>query len=467
MKLEKEIKFAAGSGLQAEIDLHSGGLHIIGNDEQEANVLIEMESNTGLKEGEEISQYVETDFDEENNTLEIRQTEKHLKAVLKNLKITLTVPRDSKISARSVNGGIKTESIENDQEYELTNGGVKSVGCIGRLEVHSTNGGIKVLNHEGDLELEQKNGGISILDSKGKMELMNKNGGVKLNHCRGELELKHQNGGIKILNAGFTAADIETVNSGIYYEFEEIEAGTFNFKNSHGKISVFVPASLEYDIRARTRRGKVMIGLDKSYEQSGDDKKEFKLVNGSGSVNIDIESKLGGILLMDKMHRQEDLEGKFSHKIEVLLKEKIIPTLENLTAENAPKIQKKINKMNEKLSNIEIDIPDIEDKVKNILSQISETITVTLDDSAEDIEKYKDAAINKVNKSWDNISDYVAKKKGDVESEINKQSGNIKKNKEEEVKERSRLKILELLEQGKITPDDAEKLLRALNGGKE
>ena len=171
---------------------------------------------------------------------------------------------------------------------------------------------------------------------------------------------------------------------------------------------------------------------------------------------------------MDKMHRQEDLEGKVSHKIEVLLKEKIIPTLENLTAENAPKIQKKINKMSEKLSNIEIDIPDIEEKVKNILSQISDTMTITLDDNTEeDIEKYKDAAINKVNKSWDNISDYVAQKKSDVETGINKQSGNIKKNKEEEVNERSRMKILELLEQGKITPDDAEKLIRALNGSKE
>jgi len=323
------------------------------------------------------------------------------------------------------------------------------------------------LDHEGELTLEQKNGGISVMDSKGVMHLENLNGGVKLNHCRGELQLEHKNGGIKILNAGFTAADIETVNSGIYYEFEEIEAGKFNFKNSHGKISVFVPASLEYDIKARTRRGKVMIGLDKSYEQSGDDEKEFKLVNGSGSVKIDIESKLGGILLMDKMHHHEDLEGKVSHKIEVLLKEKIIPTLENLTKENAPKIQKKINKLAEKLSNIEIDIPDIEDKLKNIVSQISDTITVTIDDNAEDIEKYKDVAINKVNKTWDNISDYVAKKKSDVESEINKQTGNIKKNKEEDVKERSRMKILELLEQGKITPDDAEKLLRALNGGKE
>ena len=136
---------------------------------------------------------------------------------------------------------------------------------------------------------------------------------------------------------------------------------------------------------------------------------------------------------MDKMHRDEDMESKVTHKIEVLLKEKIIHTLENLTTENAPKIKKQIDKMAEKLSNIEIDIPDIEDKVKNIISSISESITVKYDDNAEDIEKYKDAAIDKVNKTWENISDYVAQKKSDVETEINKQAGNIKKNKEEEV----------------------------------
>lgn len=467
MKLEKEIKFAAGSGLQAEISLHSGGLHIIGNDEQESSVLIEIESITGMKEDADVSEYVETNYDEESNKLEIRQTEKHLTAIVKNLKVTVTIPQNSKISGKNVNGGIKTENIASEQEYELTNGGVKSVACKGKLEIRCVNGGVKVLNHEGELEIDQKNGGISIMDSKGKMELMNKNGGVKINHCRGELQLQHKNGGIKILNAGFTAADIETENSGIYYEFDDIEAGKFNFHNNIGKITLIIPKELEYNIRAKTQHGKVMIGLDKSYEQTGDGEKEFKLINGSGSVNIDVESKIGGITLIDNLHAHEDINGKVSRKIEALLKEKIIPTLENLTAENAPKIQKKLNKIGEKLSNIDIDIPELEGKIQNIISQISNSIHTSVGDSAEDIEKYKDVAIDKVNKTWENISDYVAKKKSDVESEISKQSGNMSKNKSEEVKERSKMKILELLEQGKITPDDAEKLLRALNGSKE
>ncbi|MCF7911289.1 MAG: hypothetical protein K9M99_02075 [Candidatus Cloacimonetes bacterium] len=467
MKLEKEVKFAGTSGLRAEISLRNSGLHVIGNDEQECSVKLEMESITSLKEGDDISEYVEIVYDEADNLLRLQQTEKQLPVMLKNLKVTLTVPTASEISGKNVNGGIKTENIVSDQDYLLTNGGVKSVACSGRLEIRNTNGGIKVLDHKGDLVLEQKNGGISVLDSNGKMSLVNNNGGVKLNHCQGELSLMHKNGGIKVMNAGFSKAEVQSVNSGIYYEFEEIASGEFKFINSHGKISLIIPKELEYNIRARTRRGKVMIGLDKSYEQSGDGEKEFTLLNGSGSVNIDVESQTGSILLMDELHVDADVEGKMSRKVEILLKEKIIPALETLTAENAPKIQKQINKMGEKLSKINIDIPEIEGRIKEVLNNISETINLTLEENSEDIEKYKDVAINKVNKTMENISDFVAKKKNDVESELSKQAGNLKKDKAEEVMERSKLKILELLEQGKITPQEAEKLLQALSGSKE
>jgi SHOCT-like domain len=467
MKLEKEVKFAVTSGLRAEISLRNGGLHVIGNDEQESIVKVEMDCVKNLPEGDDLSEYITIEYDEESNILSLQQTEKKLPSLLKSLKVTLSVPAASEISGRSINGGIKTENIVSDQEFVLTNGGVKSVACSGRLEVHSTNGGIKVLDHEGELVLEQKNGGIGVMDSKGKINLVNKNGGVKLNHCQGELTLEHKNGAIKVMNAGFTKADIQTVNSSIYYEFEEIEAGDFNFINSHGKISLIIPKELEYNIRAKTKRGKVMIGLDKSYEQRGDGEKEFTIVNGSGSVNIDIESQLGSILLMDELHIHADVEGKISRKVEAILKDKIIPTLESLTHENAPKIQKQINKMGERLSRINIDIPEIEGKIKDVINSISDTINVNLAENSEDIEKYKDAAINKVNMTMENISEFVAKKKSDVESELGKQAGNLKKDKAEEVMERSKLKILELLEQGKINPQEAERLLKALSSSRE
>jgi hypothetical protein len=210
-----------------------------------------------------------------------------------------------------------------------------------------------------------------------------------------------------------------------------------------------------------------VIGLDKSYEQTGEGEKEFSLVNGAGTVNIVIENRHGSIYLLDELHQSEDWESKISRKVEVLLKDKIIPTLENLTAENAPKIQKQIRKAGEKLSKIEINIPNIENKVKKTLDQVSESITVNLDDNAEDIEKYKKVAIDKVNKAWENISDFVAHKKpaGVRPADEPSQATGKSKDKNKDVNERSRLKILELLEKGTITTEEAEKLLKALNGG--
>jgi hypothetical protein len=78
----------------------------------------------------------------------------------------------------------------------------------------------------------------------------------------------------------------------------------------------------------------------------------------------------------------------------------------------------------------------------------------TWDENVEDIDKFKDSAIHKVNKAWENISDNWKGYKDKV-----------KEPKTDPVQERSRLKILELLENGKITPDEAERLLKALGKG--
>ncbi|MCF7920106.1 MAG: DUF4097 domain-containing protein [Candidatus Cloacimonetes bacterium] len=451
MKLVKEISFAGKPGIRAEISMLNGGLKITGNDDLDPQVIIEMESVSNLREGEEITDYVEFSYDEEQNLLQLRQTDKKLPSLISGIKFTLTLPQQAEINSESTNGGVKVENIKGAQEHELTNGGCKFLSCQGRLEVRSTNGAIKVIDHKGEIDLEQKNGAIVIQDSDGNMRLLNNNGAVKLNHCQGALALQHKNGDIKILSAGFTGATIETVNSGIYYEFEEVTGGKFSFRNVHGRTNLIIPSALPYNIHARSNHGKINIGLDKSYEMQGDGQKEYSLTNGSGSVIIDIENSHGNINILDELHHSEKMDSQISHKIEILFKEKIIPTLENLTAENAPKVQEKLRKAGEKLSKLEINIPDIEIKIKKALNSVSDSLNHAWDDNAEDIDKFKDSAINTVNKTWENIS------------------GGWKDNREkaqeartETVQDRSRLKILELLEKGKITPDEAEKLLKAL-----
>jgi hypothetical protein len=455
MKLVKEITFAAKPGIRAEIKMNSGGLLITGNDEKEAQIVIEMESVSNLKEGVEVTDFVEFNFDETNNQVKISQTDKKLPALISNLKFSIVLPREADVSSRSTNGGIKVQNIIGTQDHKLVNGACKFVSNEGRLEAHSTNGAIKVIEHNGDIDLSQMNGAIAILDSAGKMQISNSNGVVKLNHCKGVLDLQHKNGGIKILQSGFTEANVETSNSSIYYEFENVEAGKFSFINSHGRTNIIIPNDLQYNIHAKNVHGKINIGLDKSYETKGDGEKEYTITNGSASVEIEVENRHGSINILDELHRKEKPEGWISHKIEMLLKDKVIPTIETLTAENAPKVQKQIRKAGEKLSKLEIDIPDIELKIKKALNQVSESINTNFGENSEDIEKMKDSAINKVNKAWDNIS-------GSWKETHDK----AKEDKAETIQDRSRMKILELLEKEKISPDEAERLLRAL-GNKE
>jgi F0F1-type ATP synthase membrane subunit b/b' len=467
MKLEKEMRLELGSGVRAEIDLRDALLEISGNDEKESSLAITLALGRPPELEEQIEDYVTVEFIEADNVLKIAQTEKKLSGIMSKLHLQLTLPTQSEISCRNKNGSIKAENIKSDQDYVLTNGGIKLVSCNSRLEVRSTNGGISILDHAGDLELAQINGGVVIQDSRGKINVSSNNGGIKLNHCLGDLVVTQKNGAVKSMNSGFSSASVKTINSTIYYEFSVIDSGKFDFVNEHGKIQLIIPGDLEYNIRAKTRQGKIVLGLDKSYEQKGEGAKEFTLVNGSGKVGINVENSLGAIMLLDSLHQQEDIEGKISRKVEILLKEKLLPGLENLTKENAPKIQKQLNKVGEKLSKIELDLPDLESKIKRAINQVTETISVNLEESGEDIEHYKDVAMEKVNRTLENIGGFVSKKKADVEEEVSKAGKKYYKDHSSAVMERSRLKILELLESGKITPDEAEKLLKALGSNKE
>jgi hypothetical protein len=168
-------------------------------------------------------------------------------------------------------------------------------------------------------------------------------------------------------------------------------------------------------------------------------------------VIINVKNRFGNINILDELHRMEGHEGWVAQKVEKVLKEKLIPTIETLTSENAPRVQKKLRKLGEKLNKLEIDIPDIEFKIKKALNQVSDSINVNLEENADEIEKMKDTAIDRVNKVWENISG------GWKDPQQDKKKKNT-----DTVEERSRLKILELLENGKITPDEAERLLKAL-----
>lgn len=331
MKLNKTFNFEAKSGVRANAELKNASLYVLGSDDQQSQLSVTIESITKLPEDKDISEYYNFSYDENKNEIFIEQTDQKLPSLASSIKFALTIPRIAEISSKNKNGAIKVENISGEQFHKLVNGGCKIMNCEARLEIHTTNGGIKVLDHEGDISISQKNGGIVVMDSVGNMELSNKNGAIKLNHCSGKLELENNNGAIKVLNAEFSWAHLKAINAGIYYEFENIDEGNFSFHNSNGRINLIIPQEMEYSISAKTQMGTINIGLDKEYEQKGHGQKEFKLTNGSGKVEISAENYHGGINILDELHKSESAEGKISHKVEVLLKDKIIPTIENLT----------------------------------------------------------------------------------------------------------------------------------------
>ncbi len=274
------------------------------------------------------------------------------------------------------------------------------------------------------LKVNNKNGGIKVDSLDLQAEIVNKNGSIKLTDISGEAVISNKNGSIKVDNSLLNKCRIKGKNGSIAYRFnKDVEQGEFEFVNRNGSITLYIPPSIPYDISGKTNVGSYRINLDREYQKKD---KRIHLYNGDGKVKIKIDNNVGSI----NLYSTDKPEG---------VGVKIISAFWDRSERMEEKIKENIHNLEKDLKNMSERFKDEEWK------RVKEHIRDIKDDVVDFVHSSEGTINLKLDRVFDKIGDIF-------------QSKEYKSRKTE--KDNLKMKILQMLEEGKITAEEAERLLK-------
>ncbi len=457
--IEKTLRFETKKNLKVLFQSENIGIQIIGRGENTTDFHVRFEYKNPFGKDIKFEDLVSVDYDSKKNTLKIQINDlENVQYV--NSKLELFVPYVTEINAKSENGNVSIQNLYGIQTINTENGPINLEHTNGKFICKSENGPIKILNSNGDAEIECENSSIVMRGCDGKLEIDGENGPVKLVNCKGSLELDIENGSSRVLGADFENANIKIENGSIYYEFNPIKEGKFKLENENGKIHLVIPDGIPYHILAKNERGGFHVGLEGNYDRRKEGNMQIlEMVKESGNVEISATNKNGSIRFV-KNPSQTFGESLSSIKLGIDLSsisDSLDKILDNIPEEfNKEKIRKKIGKAKEKIRKIKVNIPDVGDIVQDAMKGIQEEISVIFTDEKKDQ--------SKGNKKYEEAAEKVNRKINKVMTKIKTafETFDPSEKQAENVDETSRLKILQMLQDAKITADEAERLIKAM-----
>jgi hypothetical protein len=445
-KLEKTYEFKTKKDLVVEFSSENYGLSVVGWEKETSEFFIKFDFEKEENQDILIEDIVDTKYNKKKNTLYIKLNEPdNIKYMESHLE--LKVPHVTEIIAKTENGGISIENLHGIQTVTTENGAVKMDHVNGDLVCKTENGAMKLLDCNSDANLETENGSLKMKKCDGNFNVKSENGSFKLIGCKGSLDLENENGAIRVQDAEFSKVTIMNQNGMIYYEFTPIDKGQFKFENENGKIHLIIPDEVPYEIEARNELGGLHVGLEGNYDRRQEGNTHIiEMVKGSGKVEIFVKNRHGSISFMNNPIK----DGKFKFDMSHISKA-MDNAMKHIPDEycDKEKILRKMEKAKKKLKNIKI--PDMKSVMTEVMTDVQDEMKNVYKDFST--EEFKEKAEQEINEG-------ISMVMGKVQEKVKDQS--VSEQEKREVNERSRLKILQMLSDGKITADEAEKLLKAM-----
>ncbi|MBP7116959.1 MAG: DUF4097 family beta strand repeat protein [Candidatus Cloacimonetes bacterium] len=354
------------------------------------------------------------------------------------------------------------------------------IGLENNLKISSDNSPVSIKHCRGDLHLESENGPVKLHNIRGNIYARMENGPVVAEDIVGEgLHIESENGPIKLRLASYKTVDLETENGPIHFETQPVEGGNFKFTTENGIVHLVLPLRFSFKLSAETESGRFKSNLDSEVVK---DDRTFRIENlydddeptmisintengliklsSDGHINLDfIKTKLDQ--LKDSISGANTCNEK--EKVNELLG-KLIEYLSRATNSiNEEKIKSKVNEAIDKMKAATKDI-DLEGTKTVVISKVEDLSSEIYDGLKEGLRGVKAEfdGLKYEHLNADSLKEYINKV---VNSPLIKPylSAERKKQEQEEIANRSRLKILDMLEAGKITSEEAERLLKAIH----
>jgi hypothetical protein len=359
---------------------------------------------------------------------------------------------------------------------------ISAEGLDGDLSLHNENGPLYVNNCNGSKELENENGPIKIQKCTGNIHVTLENGPLSAEKLNGTtLVVESENGPIKVRSASFTEVKITNENGVIYYEAMPGDEGDYSFENENGVVHLVLPEDFDFELEAETESGTITSTISAEISSDGnvkrikrgEGKNKIHVVTENGVIKINSDGQVDLSFLKMKLH---DLKVSISNSHSTEDKEKAIAAMEKVITAlekavdkvSEVRIKDKINEAIVRLreSVEKFNVEEAKDKVVETVDNIGDEIVDSLKDILRKVKDHHEEHLGHGQPPFtgeiNNLKEYIHKviNSSFVKPYIDK---GLNTREKQEVDERSRIKILEMLEAGKITAEEAEKLLKAIS----
>lgn len=363
---------------------------------------------------------------------------------------------------------------------ETDNFPLSIIGMLNDMKIFSENSPISVKHCEANLHIESENGPLKLHNIKGNIYAKMENGPVVAEDIVGEgLHVESENGPIKLRLASYKTVDLETENGPIHFETQPVEGGNFKFTTENGIVHLVLPLRFSFKLSAETESGRFKSNLDSEVVK---DDRTFRIENlydddeptmisintENGLIKLSSDGHINLDFIKTKLDQLKDSisganTGNEKEKVNELLG-KLIEYLSRATNSiNEEKIKSKVNEAIDKMKAATKDI-DLEGTKTVVISKVEDLSSEIYDGLKEGLRGVKAEfdGLKYEHLNADSLKEYINKV---VNSPLIKPylSAERKKQEQEEIANRSRLKILDMLEAGKITSEEAERLLKAIH----
>jgi len=471
IKIQKNIAIPDISKVKISNELM--GTNLIQSEDDEVHISAELYLRIS-DDAEEITaeDFISEKTDMRSNSLTITISELDLDEddydISHRSEITISIPAELQVSAETDNHYIAASGMKNGFEITNENGPVKLEDCTGDIKITNENGPVKLYKLNGNLSIEEENGAISTDNLSGT-----------------KLEIKSENGAIKMRECQFEDVSIINENGMVYYESQLVESGSINIENENGHINLALSPLQGFSLEASAELGQIKNSFMGEKSMAFDN---YKLEVGDSALKINLKTENG----MIKLTSSDMISGEFLKKkmdmIKELLKDnselglteahkiigQLMSSLNNMKDKvNEEAIKEKIEQALAHLKTWKAKINDpemkiiVKDSIDSVSQEISHTVQEAMKIAQEAIhaahEKYGEDLKPHFEKHFGKGKEFFKHFKGFQMPPMPPFPPSEPKHRAHAMQEAARIKILEMLEAGKITSEEAEKLLKAIH----
>jgi len=330
---------------------------------------------------------------------------------------SITCPSSSSVAIGSVGGSLRIEDIGASLAIETVTGNLK-LQDVGEASIKQVYGNVRARRVGGRLRLQRALGNVKICEAEDALSMAHIGGNLLVRDSRANVQAEWVGGNVS-LQPSISAGQRIAVKAG-------------------GNVTIRLPA--EAGLRATLRAGGGVRSRISGLTLEKQDGKTLALL-GSGDSELEVEA--GGYVSLRLQESAEDM-AEWSYFV-------MSDELDELRAEIESSIAQSLAQIETRLEGTLAGISD---------EEVQERIRLA-EAKAMDATR---AAYEKVRRQAEREAERARLRAERAERRWQRVSGKRQPQRERKVTDEERMRVLRLVEEGKITPDQATDLLAALEG---